>query len=199
MTHKKPIPPAGQDASAAGDSISRRRFLAGGAAVVGGLALGGDALAGVLVRDRQAAAEAGRALMAPKRGGTLTVGSIGSTGDSLDPNKELSNMDLQRNFNFYDTLTYFPHNGFNLKMGLAESIELSAGASVATVRLRKGVEWHNGKSLTADDLIYTINRIVAPNAPHAGLLKTINPKALKKLDARTVQIGLNFPDSIFAE
>jgi peptide/nickel transport system substrate-binding protein len=199
MTDKKPIPPAGEDSSAAGTSISRRRFLAGGVAVAGGLALGGDALAGVLVRDRLAGPRAVRAASAPKRGGTLTVGSIGSTGDSLDPNKELSNMDLQRNFNFYDTLTYFPHNGFNLQMGLAESIELSAGASVATVRLRKGVEWHNGKSLTADDLIYTINRIVAPGAPHAGLLKTINPKALKKLDAQTVQIGLNFPDSIFPE
>jgi peptide/nickel transport system substrate-binding protein len=180
-------------------TLTRGRFLAGGAAVVGGLALGTDALGAVRVRDRLTAAQAGRAVAAPKRGGTLTVGSIGSTGDSLDPNLELSNMELQRNFNFYDTLTYFPHNGFNLQYGLAESIELTKGATIATVRLRKGVEWHNGKTLSADDLIFTINRVIAPNAPHAGLLKTIDPKGLKKIDSRTVQIGLNQPDAIFAD
>lgn len=177
--------------------LTRGRFLAGGVAVVGGLALGSDALAAVRVRDRLTAGSLAAA--APKRGGTLTVGSIGSTVDSLDPNKELSNMDLQRNFNFYDTLTYFPHDSFTLQYGLAESIVLSAGATVATVHLRKGVVWHNGKPLTADDLIYTINRIVAPGAPHAGLLKSVNPKALKKLDSQTVQIGLNFADAIFPE
>ena len=150
MTEHKPVSADGRDRASAKDrtAITRGRFLAGGVAVVGGLALGTDALAGIRVRDRLTAADLRRAAAAPKRGGTLTVGSIGSTGDSLDPNLELSNMELQRNFNFYDTLTYFPHDGFNLQYGLAESIELTQGATVATVRLRKGVEWHNGKSLT---------------------------------------------------
>jgi peptide/nickel transport system substrate-binding protein len=198
MTEELRVPGGGSERAAGKEtgSLSRRKFIAGGVAVVGGLALGADALASVRVRDL---AQTRETAAAPKRGGTLTVGSIGSTDDSLDPNKELSNMDLQRNFNFYDTLTYFPHDKFDLQMGLAESIELSAGATVATVRLRKGVEWHNGKPLTADDLIYSINRIIAPNAPHAGLLHTINGKALKKLDAQTVQIGLTQPDSIFPE
>jgi peptide/nickel transport system substrate-binding protein len=201
MTENKRVSAQGREPAPATEptTLTRGRFLAGGVAVVGGLALGGDSLAAIRVRDRQTAAHVARAATTPKRGGTLTVGSIGSTDDSLDPNKELSNMDLQRNFNFYDTLTYFPHDAFNLQYGLAESIELTAGATVATVRLRKGVEWHNGKPLTADDLIYSINRIIAPNAPHAGLLKSINPKALKKIDAQTVQIGLNFADSIFAD
>ena len=193
MTEKKPIPAASPEAPAADNaSISRRRFLAGGAAVVGGLALGGDALAGVLVRDR-ATSPHGERKAVIKRGGTLTVGSIGSTNDSLDPNKEASNMDLQRMFNLRDTLTYFGHNGFDLQYGLAEAIELSAGATVATVRLRKGVTWHNGKPLTADDLIFSINRILDPSDPHAGLLKSVNGKALKKLDSHTVQIGLELP------
>jgi peptide/nickel transport system substrate-binding protein len=178
--------------------LTRRRFLTGGAAVLGGLTLGGDALARVSVRER-AGADAARATSAIKRGGTLTVGSIGSTSDSLDTNKEASNMDLQRVFNFHGQLTYFPHDSFDLQYGIAESIELSAGATVATVRLRKGVTWHNGKDVTADDLVYTINRILDPADPHAGLLKSVNGKAVKKLDSHTVRIGLNFPDAIFAE
>ncbi len=88
-------------------SLTRRRFLAGGAAAVGGLALGGDALARVLIRERPAA-QAAPAATKVKRGGTLTIGSIGSTVDTMDPNKNNSNMDLQREFNFYDSLTYFP-------------------------------------------------------------------------------------------
>ena len=47
-------------------SITRRRFLAGGAAVVGGLALGTDALAAVRVRDRLTLAQAVRAVAAPR-------------------------------------------------------------------------------------------------------------------------------------
>jgi peptide/nickel transport system substrate-binding protein len=201
MSEDKSVSADGRDRATGTERtpMTRGRFLAGGVAVVGGLALGTDALAGVRVHDRLTAADLSRAAAAPKRGGTLTIGSIGSTDDSLDPNLELSNMELQRNFNFYDTLTYFPHDGFNLQYGLAESIELTKGATVATVRLRQGVEWHNGKPLSADDLIFTINRVIAPNAPHAGLLKTIDPKGLKKIDSRTVQIGLTQPDAIFAE
>jgi len=108
-------------------------------------------------------------------------------------------MDLQRNFNFYDTLTYFPHDSFKLQYGLAEEIDLSAGATVATIRLRKGVTWHNGKDFTDYDLIYTMQRILDPKDPHAGLLKSVNGKAIKKIDTHTVRVGLNFPDAIFAE
>jgi len=177
-------------------SLTRRRFLVGGAAAVGGLALGGDAFARVLIRERPGA-HAAPATTAIKRGGTLTAGSIGSTSDTLDPNKEASDMDLQRVFNFHGQLTYFPHDSFDLQYGLAESIELSAGATVATVRLRKGATWHNGKDVTADDLVYTIQRILDPADPHAGLLKSVNGKAVKKLDKQTVRIGLNFADGIW--
>lgn len=171
--------------------FTRRRFLATGLAAAGGLA----------VAAGTPAASAHELLSGTrrKRGGTLTVGSIGSTKDSLDPNLTQSNMDLQRLFNLYDTLTYFPHDKLNLKYGLAESIELTAGSTVATIRLRHGVTWHNGKSLSADDLIYTFRRILSPSDPHASLLSSVNPNAMKKMDQRTVRLHLKHPDSIFPE
>ncbi|HZS94906.1 MAG TPA: ABC transporter substrate-binding protein [Chloroflexota bacterium] len=184
----------GQDEAATADDrslVSRKRFLATGLAAAGGLALA--------ARDPISAARAAEALAPKKRGGTLVVGSIGSTTDSLDPNLTQSNMDLQRLFNLYDTLTYFPHNALDLKYGLAESIEMTHGSTVATVRLRKGVEFHNGKTLSAEDLIYTWHHILEKSDPHASLLSMVDPTRLKKLDNRTVRAHLKHADSVFPE
>ena len=38
-------------------------------------------------------------------------------------------------------------------------------ATVWTIRLRSGVTFHNGKDVTADDLIYSINRVINPKTP----------------------------------
>jgi peptide/nickel transport system substrate-binding protein len=180
--------------------LTRRGFLAGGLGTAGALALGGLSARGLLgsAGPEQLIVSA---KAAPKRGGTLTIGSLGSATDALDPNLLTSNMDLQRLFNLFDTLTYFSHDRFDLQYGLAESIELTAGASVATIRLRSGVTFHDGKPLTADDLLFTFNRILNPKSPGAGAgsIKSVNPKAMKKMDDRTVRLTLNFPDAIFAE
>jgi peptide/nickel transport system substrate-binding protein len=177
-------------------SVSRRRFLVGGLTAAGGLALASLTPTGLLDPLGAVAASA-----APKTGGRLTIGSLGSTTDTLDPNKLSSNTDLQRMFNIYDTLTYFAHDKFTLEYGVAESIELTQGATVATIRLRPGVTFHNGKSLTADDLLYTFNRILNPKSPGAGAgsIKSVDLKAMTKLDSRTVRLKLNFADAIFAE
>jgi peptide/nickel transport system substrate-binding protein len=162
--------------------LTRRRFVSVGLAAVGGLALGGNAFAAPSAR-------------------TLRVGSLGNAKDTVDCHYSVSNMDLQRVFQLYDTLTYFDHQDFTLRYGLAESIELNKTATVATIRLRNGVTFHNGKALTADDLIFSFRRILDPMKPGraAKSLGSINAKALTKLDQRTVSMGLNYPDAIIAE
>jgi peptide/nickel transport system substrate-binding protein len=176
---------------------TRRKFIGGSLAAVGGIALTAAGCSSTPSPKSSTSSSS----KTPKRGGTLIVGSLGSTTDSLDPNVEKSNMDLQRCFNLYDTLTYFPHNALNIQYGLAESIELTAGASIATIRIRDGITFHNGKPFTIDDVIYTFNRILNPKNPGvaAGSLKSININAMKKLDSLTVQLTLNYPDAIFPE
>jgi peptide/nickel transport system substrate-binding protein len=173
-------------------------FVAGGLAAVGGAVL---VAAGCSSSSAQPSSSSTGASSMPRRGGTLTVGSLGSTTDSIDPNTEISNIDLQRCFNLYDTLTYFPHDTLDIQYGLAESIELTQGGSVATIRVRDGVTWHNGKTLTADDVIYTFNRILNPSSPGvaAHSISSINANAMTKLDQRTVRLTLNYPDAIFPE
>jgi peptide/nickel transport system substrate-binding protein len=187
--------PKDEETAVRSSQLTRRTFFAGSLAAAGGVALAAAGCSSASAPGSTAQAVSSK----PKRGGTLTVGSLGSTTDALDPNKTTSNMDLQRLFNLYDTLTYFPHGSLTLQYGLAESIELTAGASVATIRLRDGVTFHDGKSLTADDLMFTFRRILEPSDPHAGLLSSVNPNAMTKMDNRTVRLQLNFPDSVFPE
>ena len=116
------------------------------------LALGTSAAA-LAVTGRQAAAAQ------PKKGGTLRVGLTSSgTSDSLDPATWSSSI-MQVGFTggVYNCLTEVSETG-ELTPELAESWEASSeGASTWIFNLRKGVEFHNGKTLDAEDVIASIN------------------------------------------
>ena len=96
---------------------------------------------------------AGMALAAtPVKGGALkAAGWSSSTADTLDPAKASLSTDYVRCCAFYNRLTTLDQNGMP-QMELAESVE-SGDAKTWTVKLRKGVTFHDGKSLTADDVV----------------------------------------------
>ena len=125
--------------------LSRRAFMTRAAA------LGITAAAAQHLLTETAAAQT------PKIGGLLRVGSPGSTTDSLDPATltdamtQLSSQGLLRN-----TLVGNDESS-RLIPELAESWEVSRDAATWMFQLRRGVEFHNGKSLTAEDVIDSIN------------------------------------------
>lgn len=94
----------------------------------------------------------------PKSGGLLRVaGHSTSAKDTLDPAKFTLSTDYVRGHTFYNGLTRL--NGTaGAEPELAESFEPGADASEWIFRLRKGVEFHDGKSLTAEDVVYSIMR-----------------------------------------
>jgi peptide/nickel transport system substrate-binding protein len=180
-------------------NVSRRTFLAIGG---GGLSAAFLAACASSTTPADSTSTSTAAAGTAKRGGTLRVGSIGSTADILDTTFSSTDIDQQRNQNVYDSLKYISANlPYQTQYALAESIELNAAATTATVRLRPGVEFHNGKSLTADDLLFTMRRILNPNKPGkaASSFAAVDPGNLKKLDALTVQFNLKSPDSLFAQ
>jgi len=96
-------------------------------------------------------------LAASKRGGRLVLGTFGgSAGDSLDPTKLTSVGHGIVGYTLANGLTEIEKNG-ELVGELAESWEASADATVWRFKLRKGVTFHNGKTMTADDVVYSIN------------------------------------------
>jgi peptide/nickel transport system substrate-binding protein len=140
--------------------ISRRKFLALSAAIGASAVLPGS-----LFQSKAFAAT-------PKQGGRLRLGlQGGSTSDSMDPAKfndvfvQMTSMGFLRN-----PLVEIDHKG-NAIPDLAESWEAQPGAKVWVFNLRKGAEFHNGKSVDADDVIFSIQRHQNPEL--ASQIKTL--------------------------
>ena len=94
---------------------------------------------------------AGAAQAAPKKGGRLRAGlAEGSSTDSLDPGSYTDIYMLSIGFATHNTLTEINPEG-ELVGDLAESWDASADAATWTFKLRKGVEFSDGKTLTARD------------------------------------------------
>ena len=94
---------------------------------------------------------------APKNGGRFRLGvSGGSVSDSLDPAVIEDSMCFTLNMQLRNCLVEIDHTG-NLIPELAESWESSDGATQWAFNLRKGVEFHNGKTMEATDVIESIN------------------------------------------
>ena len=126
-------------------ALSRRDFLRQATAA------GVTATLAVSLADRAAEAQT------PKKGGTLNLGiGHGSTTDNLDP-ATYENLYMQTlGGATHNKLTVVTNTG-ELAPELAESWEATADAKQWTFTLRNGVEFHNGKTLTADDVIASIN------------------------------------------
>jgi len=125
--------------------INRRRFIAqisalGLTAAVSPLLFSGSAMAAT-----------------PKKGGRMIMGSTGgSTTDSMDPATFTSNMNQNINWQIRNNLVEIDHN-FNPVPELAESWSSTPDAKVWTFNLRKGIDFHNGKTMTSEDVIFSIN------------------------------------------
>jgi len=128
----------------AANRIDRRTFMASATA------MGFGAMAATTLTGKAEAAT-------PKRGGHIRIGTAeGSTSDNLDPAPDSSAFITMLSSTYLSQLTEVDANGV-LQPQLAESFEPNATATQWVFKLKKGVEFHNGKSLVADDVVATIN------------------------------------------
>ncbi len=126
-------------------AISRREFM--GRALASGMTI---AAASTLATQVLHAAT-------PKKGGTLRLGIADfATTDSLDPTLMDTRMQMLLNWQLRNNLVEVGPGGAILPE-LAESWEGSADAATWVFQLRDGIAFHSGKSLTPDDVIYSIN------------------------------------------
>jgi peptide/nickel transport system substrate-binding protein len=174
-----------QAAAAAGltrEQLLRRAVAGGGAAL----------LAGNLAGVARAAVDA-----APKRGGTFRIGvSGGSAKDFIDGQNIVTRPDQARIVTGWETLVVFDSQ-FKLRFdGLAEEISPNKAADQWTIRVRKGIEFHNGKTLSADDVKFSLQRLVNKKLGLFGgaALSSIDPARIQKLDNRTVRLHLKQRD-----
>jgi len=155
------------------------------------LLAGGVAMsAGGLVLGRASNAVAAT----PKSGGNLkAAGWSSSTADTLDPAKASLSTDYVRCCSLYNRLTFIDKAGVT-QMELAESIE-SKDAKTWTVKLRKGVTFHDGKELTADDVIFSLKRHLDPGVGSKVAKIAAQMTGFKAVDKSTVEITLADPNA----
>ncbi|MBI1384830.1 MAG: peptide ABC transporter substrate-binding protein [Rhizobiales bacterium] len=112
----------------------------------------------------------------PKKGGKIVIATIGgAASDTLDPRTITSIGHGVMGFTLGNCLTEIGRN--NALVGeLAESWEHSANATVWKFQLRKGVTFHSGKSMTSEDVVYSLNlhRGEASTSGAKGLLSGIS-------------------------
>src|SRR5437588_2739804 len=180
----------------AGDGhVSRRDFRHGGA--VGALGLSSAALLAACGSGGKASA--GKTSIGPaggmtRRGGTLRVGLVSAgSAETMDIRKALNFPDYVRLFNVLDPLFFAAAGGLVIP-GLAEEAHSNKDATVWTLRLRRGVEWHDGSPFTADDVIYTLKASWGSKESNIYSLtnSVIDFSRVRKLDPHTVEIGLKY-------
>lgn len=98
----------------------------------------------------------------PKKGGSIRVAyDTSSTSDTLDPAKASTGADYIRCFTFYSSLAHLD-GSLTPQMNLASSIDTQDGRAWV-IKLRPGVTFHDGKSLTPADVVYSLMRHKDPN------------------------------------
>jgi peptide/nickel transport system substrate-binding protein len=133
----------------------------------------------------------------PKRGGRIRA-AAGAHGpdDTLDPARFNSVINYGRGEQFYNGLTRI--DGFLVAQpDLAESWEPNGNATEWVFRLRKGVEFHSGKSLDADDALYSIQRHLDKNVGSGAKAFVENIDEGIVEDKHTVRFKLKGPDADF--
>jgi peptide/nickel transport system substrate-binding protein len=190
------VNPAGVDALGSA-GLSRRALLRGGALLGLGTAAGELAACAGDGPNRQVS---GTDLRPQRRGGVLRVGVTGgSTKDTLDPHRPPTYPDQARVSNLYEPL-FIRDPSYTVQPVLAESLEPSQDARTWTLRLRQGVEFHDGKTLDVDDVAFTLRRILDPaTRANGAALSMVDVAGLRRLDARTLVIPLKQPYALLKD
>jgi len=172
--------------------VSRREFLRHGSVL--GLALpflGSVAgLVGLGTTPRPA--------RAATPGGTLRMAQTVPAG-TLDPVKIADGGGISTLSQCAEYLC-FDRPDLVLEPQLAESWSPNADGSVWTFKLRQGVKFHNGATMTADDVVASINRLADPaNGSNAlsAFSGVLSAGAARKLDDYTVEFTLDAPNGNF--
>ncbi|MES0825377.1 ABC transporter substrate-binding protein [Ruegeria sp. SCP11] len=163
-------------------ALSRREFLAKAAA------LGLSATAANLIW-----AEAGLA-DTPNKGGHFVLGlKGGESTNTLDPALSASHVTAKALRAYGNTLTVVTADG-GIEPSLAESWEATEDGKVWTFLIRKGVEFHNGKTLTPEDVQQTLARH-SNEESQSGALGIMRGVEDVRVDGDYVVITLTTPNA----
>lgn len=131
----------------------------------------------------------------PTAGTTATSGrdditiAVVSEWATLDPKIANDLLAFTVTNQFFDTLVLLKQDDNTLMPGLATEWKISDDGKEYTFTLREGVKFHNGETMTADDVVYSFNRAAA-STPTARITGAI--ASTEKVDEKTVKVTLKY-------
>jgi len=145
-----------------------------------------------------------------KQGGAITI-TYKDDVATLDPAIGYDWQNWSMIKSLFDGLMDYEPGTTKLRPELAESYEISPDGKIFTFKLRKGVKFHNGREMTAEDVKYSLDRVTNPKtlSPGAGFFASINGyddvaggkseslSGVTVVDPSTVKIELSRPDATF--
>lgn len=146
----------------------------------------------------------------PQPGGTF-VFSAGSNIHTLDPHFAYDTLSMMACRLLYDGLLDYDYEGTMIPSLAASLPEVSDGGRVFRFTLRDGIEFHNGREITAHDVSWSMHRLLSqrigsPGYPfyksivgaptyHEGQADFV--EGIVVLDEKTIEFRLDEPDQTF--
>jgi peptide/nickel transport system substrate-binding protein len=129
-----------------------------------------------------------------KQGGTVTV-AYQDNADSLSPIDTMGNANEFVSIPLFDTLISSLPGKTDPQPDLATSWDISSDSLTYTFHLRPGVKFSNGNPLTADDILFDMNRLLDANVNVGwyGMFSSI--KSFVIVDASTLQMNMKQVDA----
>ena len=178
-------------------------------------ACGGSSSSGGNISDMAAATTAAPASTTPAADVAQEMTFVLSDEpDGIDPTVTNNSFAMYVLCNCFEGLVTYDPSG-SIVPGCAESWDISEDGTVYTFHLREGLKWSDGTPLTANDFVYSIQRVLTPSTTAqyysmmADYIKgakefyegtaTAEELGAKALDDNTLEITLLQPTSFFID
>lgn len=126
----------------------------------------------------------------------ITIGIPQDIEDSLDPHKAVAAGTEEVLFNLYEGLVK-PDSSGELQPAVASDFVISEDAVTYTFMLRDGVKFHDGSTVTAEDVKYSLDRCADTTNGDPLVAAFSHIKSVTILDEKTVEVVLDGPDTSF--
>jgi peptide/nickel transport system substrate-binding protein len=137
-----------------------------------------------------------------KAGGILRVGTLGGANDIIDGQHIVAKADIVRQVTGWEPLMSFSADFVpEYTNALAKDVTAKA-ADDFIITLKDGIKFSNGNDVTADDVVYSFQRMLDPDLSVYGgsnMRLWMDLTGITKVDDRTVELKLKQPVSNFKE
>ena len=126
----------------------------------------------------------------------ITIGISQDLDDSLDPHKTVSAGTREILFNIFEGLVKVTSDG-DFVPAVASSYEETEGGKVYTFTLRDNVKFHDGSTVTAEDVKFSLDKCADTSSGEPLVSAFSNIESVNIIDEKTIEVVLKEADTEF--